>query len=175
MSGNSQYLFTLLDTKLHNRDAFSCSESSLDDYLKKRASQDVKKQAAIVHVMTTEDDPATILGYYTLTASSISSDLIPEPIRKTLPRYNQVGITLMGRLAIDTSFQGQGIGSKLLMDALYRSLQVSREIASFALVVDALHEQAKNFYLHYGFIPFDEYPLKLFLPMKTIARELEPT
>ena len=175
MSDTNPYLFTLLDTKIHNREAFSCSESSLDDYLKKRASQDIKKQAAVVHVMTRQDDLETILGYYTLTSSSISPSVIPEAVRKKLPRYDQVGITLMGRLAIDTSFQGQGIGSTLLMDALYRSLEASKNIASFAVVVDALHEQAKNFYLHYGFTPFEEYPLKLFLPMKTIANELKPT
>lgn len=172
MAKTTHHLFTLLDGKIHDRAAFSCGKPSLDDYLKKRASQDVKKRAAVVHVMTTADDPATILGYYTLNATSIFSNDIPEAIRKSLPRYDQVSATLMGRLALDEKFIGQGLGSILMMNALHRALEASRNIASFAVVVDALDNDAKAFYLHYGFIPFEAYPMKLFLPMTTIEQQL---
>ena len=70
----------------------------------------------------------------------------------------------MGRLALDERFIGQGLGSILMMNALHRALEASRNIASFAVVVDALDDDAKAFYLHYDFIPFEGYPMKLFLP-----------
>jgi GNAT superfamily N-acetyltransferase len=168
MADTSRYDFVLLDGQTHDRASFSCGKASLDAYLKRRASQDVKKRAAVVHVMTTKDDPATILGYYSLSASSVYSNDIPETIRKSLPRYDQVGVTLMGRLAIDQRFRGQGLGSILMMDALHRAVEASQSIASFAVLVDALDDEAKAFYLHYGLIPFDTYPMRLFLPMKTI-------
>ena len=173
MADTASYLFSLLDGKLHNRSDFSCGEPSLDDYLKRRASQDVKKQAAVVHVLSTTDDSSAILGYYTLTASSILSNDVPKALQKRLPRYDHVGVTLMGRLAIDETCKGQGLGGILLMDALNRALRASAEVASFAVVVDALHEQAKAFYLHYGFSSFEEHPLKLFMPMKTIEKEFK--
>ncbi len=172
MTEKTNYVFSLLDKKLHKRADFSCDEESLDDYLKKRASQDVKKQVSAVHVMTTTDDLETILGYYTLSASSIYSDNIPRNIKKSLPRYDQVGTTLMGRLAVDSRFKGQGLGGTLLMDAFHRALLHSRQIGSIALVVDALHEQAKAFYLHYGFISLQGYSRKLFIPMNTIEKRL---
>ncbi len=173
MAGNTNYVFSLLDKKLHRRQDFFCGEQSLDDYLKKRASQDVKKQVSAVHVMATHDDLGMILGYYTLSASAIYSDDIPESIRRSLPRYNQVGVTLMGRLAVDSRFKGQGLGGVLLMNACHRTLQHSRQIGSIALVVDALHEQAKAFYLHYGFMSLEGYERKLFIPMKTIEQRLD--
>lgn len=172
MAAVERYSFTLLDGKRHDRQAFSCGEPSLDNYLQKRASQDVKKRAAAVHVLSAKYSPSIILGYYTLTASSITSNDIPQALQKKLPRYDQVGVTLLGRLAVDETCKGQGLGSLLLMDALHRALRASVQVSSFAVVVDALHEEAKAFYLHYGFIPFEAHPLKLFTPMKTIENEL---
>lgn len=83
-----------------------------------------------------------------------------------LPKYPLLPATLLGRLAIDQSYQKQGWGDCLLMDALYRSYL--NEIASIAVVVDALDEGAVSFYEHYQFIRFPERPHRLFLPMKTI-------
>ena len=74
----------------------------------------------------------------------------------------------IGRLAVDQTMQGKGVGDSLLMDALYRSLKFSKEVGIFAVVVDAKHDKAKAFYLKYGFSEFHDEPLELFLPVKTI-------
>lgn len=90
-----------------------------------------------------------------------------EVIRK-LPRYPTVPTTLLGRLAIDHRYKGKGAGRHLLMDALRRSMR--SEIASFAVVVDAKDEGARDFYRRDGFMPFQETPMRLFLPMATIRK-----
>jgi predicted GNAT family N-acyltransferase len=95
---------------------------------------------------------------------------LPKELIKKLPRYPEVPATLLGRLAIDITCRGQGLGEYLLSDALYRSLASSKEVASFAVIVDAIDERARDFYLHFNFIPFPESHNRLFLPMKTIEQ-----
>jgi len=90
-----------------------------------------------------------------------------------LPRYDYVGATLIGRLARDLSFKGQGIGELLLVDALKTALSMVKRIASVAVVVDAIDEKAHAFYSEFGFTPFPESKKRLFMPMKTI-KELFP-
>lgn len=156
-------------TSHHNRKAFTCGEPSLDDYLKKRASQQRKQNIAQVFVMVHPHEPTQIRGYYTLSSYALVLSDLPEGIAKKLPRYPYVGATLLGRLAVDVRFKGQGLGSALLWHALEQACDASQEVASWAVVVDALHDDAKRFYLHYGFTPTSTEAMKLFLPMKTIA------
>jgi predicted GNAT family N-acyltransferase len=91
----------------------------------------------------------------------------PPSIQKKLPKY-PVPIVRIGRLAVDNSMQGKGVGASLLKDALQRCVMVSKEVGIFAVVVEAKHEKAKRFYLKYGFSEFNDEPLNLFLPIKTI-------
>jgi predicted GNAT family N-acyltransferase len=107
------------------------------------------------------------VGYYTLCATGIEIQDLPPQLVKKLPRYPVVPATLLGRLAIDERYQGQGLGSFLLFDALARSL--SSEIASYAVVVDALDEKASIFYQQHQFVAFPNQPQRLYLPMATIA------
>jgi len=81
-----------------------------------------------------------------------------------------VPATLLGRLAVDPSQTGAGIGEFLLMDALARSYGNTRHIASYAVIVDAKNEAAVSFYQKYDFMPFADHPNRLFLPMNVIAR-----
>jgi len=115
-----------------------------------------------------------IAGYYTLSAYGIrSDDLPPEELKKLhLPRYNVLGATLLGRLAVDLTFQGKGMGEVLLLDAMKKALDGSRTIAaSTGLVVEAKNDNAVRFYRKYGFFaPFPDTPRKLFMQMETIAR-----
>lgn len=112
-----------------------------------------------------------IAGYFTLTSDNILSDIPAELIKQLkLPRYQVVGATLLGRLASDLSFRGQGVGEILLIDALKRSLEMSRGIASAAVVVDAKDNHARKFYAGFGFIAFPESVKRLFLPMQTIEQ-----
>jgi GNAT superfamily N-acetyltransferase len=152
------------------RAAFSCGAEPLDRYLKQQASQDAKKRAAVPYVLVSEDD--RIAGYYTLSADNIRADDLPPDLVKQLklPRYPVMGATLVGRLARDLSFRGQGIGELLLADALKVSLVMSRKIASLAVIVDAKDENAHLFYTDFGFIAFPDTVKRLFMPMQTIGK-----
>jgi GNAT superfamily N-acetyltransferase len=150
----------------HDRSGFACGVERLDNYLRTQAAQDVRKRVAVVFVLT--PDGRTIAGYYALSQYSILLDEAPEELRQSLPRYPQVPATLLGRLARSSSFQGQGVGELLLMDALKRSLTGSKHLGSAGVVVDAKGGPARAFYLKYGFIELPRTPNRLFLPMVTI-------
>lgn len=152
--------------KAHDRAAFSCGIEALDNYLRKQASQDVAKRVAICFVLT--PDGKTIAGFYTLSQYSVDLEKLPEEIARRLPKYPEVPTTLLGRLAVNEQFRGQGLGEYLLLDALRRSLDQSRHVASAAVVVDAKDEAARRFYQHFGFLALPDTPNRLFLPMKTI-------
>lgn len=94
---------------------------------------------------------------------------MPDEIIKKLPAYPIVPVTLLGRLALDQQYKGQGLGEFLLIDALKRALKQSSQIAAAAVVVDAMDEKAAGFYRHFEFMDFPDKPGRLFLPMKTIG------
>jgi predicted GNAT family N-acyltransferase len=153
----------------HNREAFSCGKEALDRYLKEQARQDIKKHAAVVFVMRPKD-ANHLAGYYTLSSMAVALDELPKDMAKRLPRYPAVPTTLLGRLAVDKNFHGSGLGERLLMDALHRSLQQSSKIASAAVIVDAKDSKGCEFYKRYQFIAFPDRALRLFLPMATIEK-----
>lgn len=154
--------------KSHDRDSFACGSDALDRYLQQQARQDADKRVAAPFVLVLPPR-GQVLGYYTLSASLIHADELPPELVKKLPRYPQLPVTLVGRLAVDQSLKGKGMGEFLLMDALYRSLGAAANIAAMAVVVDAKDVAAEGFYKHFGFIPLQQQPSRLFLPMKTIA------
>jgi len=110
-------------------------------------------------------------GYYTLSSTAVKLAELPDNVARRLPRYPLVPATLLGRLAVDKRFQGQGYGRFLLADALLRA--VRSEIASFAVIVDAKDDAARRFYERESFLPLPEQPLKLFRPMTDIAKLFE--
>jgi predicted GNAT family N-acyltransferase len=116
------------------------------------------------------DAGGAIVGYYTLSAYSVRLGDLPEAIARKLPRYPLLPATLLGRLAIGSSCRGQHLGRFLLTDALYRSWRNTAEVASVGVVVEALNENARAFYLHYEFKSLRDHPDRLFLAMATIER-----
>ena len=148
----------------HDRSMFWCGVPELDTYLQQRAGQDLQRKLAAVFVLTA--DSKTIAGFYTLSAHSISGADLPPELAKRLPRF-PLPVTLLGRMAVAQSLQGAGLGEHLLLDALNRALHGSRQVASWAVVVDA-KAGAREFYLKHDFIPLPDSPDRLFLPMKTI-------
>lgn len=166
-----KFHISLLDTSFHDRESFDCGKSQLNDYLKKIASQDAKKDYSKTFVATTEVESKNILGYYSTSASIIEFENIPQNLSKRLPKY-PAPCMLIGRLAVDKQMQGKKLGETLLMHALNKAVRVTSEMAIFAVRVDALDEEAKKFYLRYGFIPFKDKELSLLLPMKTIIKSL---
>jgi predicted GNAT family N-acyltransferase len=150
----------------HDRAAFSCGEPSLDDYLKKTAKQDQRRNVAQVFVAT-GPKPGNIMGYYTICATSIDLGRLPQEQAKRLPRYPLVPASLIGRLAAHVDHRGMGLGEALLVDALRRIAGAANEMGIYAVVVDAL-DHAVGFYARYGFLEFPKTPNRLFLPIKTI-------
>ena len=156
-----------LDSKKHDRSGFCCGQDSLDNYICKRASQDLKRRVATVFVLV-EEPGFKILAYYTLSTYTIDIAALDEAFAKHLPRYPLLPVTLLGRLAVDNGQKGKGFGELMLVDALKKALSASRQVASLAVIVEALDESALNFYLKYGFQQFRQEPMKLYLPMKSV-------
>lgn len=153
----------------HKKSNFSCGKDTLDDYLHKQANQDIKRKLSACFVIQ-EKQTELIKGYYTLSNNSIPLEYLPEDIRRKLPKsYVSIPTILLGRLAVDNNFQGQGMGKLILIDALKRSFELSKNIGSFAVVVDPIDKDAERFYDKYGFIKLPDSG-KMFLPMKTIGQ-----
>jgi len=153
----------------HVKKNFCCGKDLLDNYLHTQAKQDVKRKLSACFTLIEQD--RSVKGYYTLSNAGISKDQLPADIAKNLPNsYRELPVTLLGRLAVDKSVAGQGLGALLLMDALKRSYDVSiTDIGSMAVVVDPMDEEALRFYSKYGFITLPDSG-KMFLSMKTISQ-----
>ncbi len=164
MSSESELIIEPLN-KEHDRSVFNCGIESLDRYLKQQARQDIKRRISRVYVCSPMDKTA-VLGYYTLSTLSIDLSILPEKIPKKLPRH-PIPAALIGRLAVDVSAQGKGIGKMLLANAIKRTLAVSNEIAIYAMVVDAINEEAVSFYKRYGFSILARDGNRLFLPLNS--------
>jgi GNAT superfamily N-acetyltransferase len=156
-------LHTVALTSSHKKNLFACEEPSLESYLRKQAGQDVKRQVAACFVL--EGEEGAIKCYYTLSADSVDRTLIPESLQKKLP-YKNLPVTLLGRLARDTSYKGKGIGELLLADALRRAYQASSSIGAWAVVTDPINEKARTFYEGFGFVSLESG--RMFIPMETI-------
>ncbi len=158
-------MIELIDKK-HNRADFDCGKELLSNYLKTQAGQDVKRKLSACFVLS--ENETSIKGYYTLSNYSIPLSSFPAHIQKKLPKsYNAIPTTLLGRLAVDKTYQGQGIGKILLIDALKRCDEISREIGSFAVVVDPIDDEAEEFYKKYDFIKLPDSG-KMFISTKTL-------
>lgn len=166
MSDRQTWRVEALDPNHHQREGFSCGTVELDRYFKAFASQDVRRDLARVFVAC-EPDANRIIGYYSLGAASFLRDSLPADQARRLPRYPLPAV-LLGRLAVDRSMQGKGLGAHLLMDALSRVLLASQTLAVYAITIEAKDEPAAAFYRKFGFIDFPDNPLRLFLPLDTV-------
>jgi GNAT superfamily N-acetyltransferase len=146
-----------------NADGFQCGHEPLDEYIRRYASQDVRRNVARVFVATPENDPQHLSGFFTLSAGSVSCSSLPASLARKLPRY-PVPVALIGRLAVDKKFQGKGLGSILLADACQKVSQASSVLAVAGIIVDAKDDQAISFYKHFGFIPLQGQTDKMLLP-----------
>lgn len=152
----------------HDRGAFSCGHESLDVFLKQFANQNQKSGISRTFVALRPGE-RTVRGYYALAAGSVRFDDLTESQRKRLPRY-PVPAAHLGRLAVDTTAQGQGLGSHLLIDALGRVHRADRDLAIHAVVVVAIDDAAKRFYLKFGFAELRDDSRHLFIPMKVVRK-----
>src|SRR5262249_22587034 len=155
----ARYLITPLAAD-HDRESFDCGEASLNDFLKRFARQNQEKGLGRTYVAVLPED-ARIYGYYTLASGSVRFDTLPWK----LPRY-PIPVIHLGRLAVDLSARGQGLGKILLLDALARAAGIADQLGIYAIEVYALNQEAKNFYLRYGFAPMLDDTMHLYLTMK---------
>jgi GNAT superfamily N-acetyltransferase len=151
-----------LDTSI-NTTSFQCGHESLNDYIRRYASQDVRRNVARVFVATPENNPQQLAGFFTLSAGSVNCSSLPAALARKLPRY-PVPVALIGRLAVDSTFQGNGLGSVLLADACQKVLQASAVLAVTGIIVDAKDDNAIAFYAHFGFIPLQGQADRMMLP-----------
>lgn len=154
----------ILDPAVHDRSAFTCGVAELDEYLQRFAVQQSKKGVAVVRVLIDTDAPGTILGYYSLSAAQIDAASLDERTQRKLPRY-PVPCFRMGRLAAHSAHRGRGLGKLLIGCAVERCLEARKQVAAYALVVDAKNAQAKAFYEHYGFTACRDHPMTLYLSL----------
>lgn len=157
----------------HNRAAFSCGVEALDRYFREQAGQESRRDVArvfVLHMRGAQD----VAGFYMLSAISIEPKDLPPALTKRLPRYPTLPTLLVGRLAVDQRYQGQGVGRALLMSALARSLGVRTQIGAVGVIVDAKDERARTFYEQYGFQRFRDDLYRLVLFMKTIEQLIPP-
>lgn len=149
----------------HRCESFACGESSLDDWLKRRALTNQTTGASRTFVVT--DISGQVLAYYALAAGAVSHQESPGAIRRNMP--DPVPVMVLARLAVDQRLQGQQVGGALLKDALQRAVSVAQNIGVRALLVHALNDRARQFYSHYGFMPSPANPMTLMLPLNTKA------
>jgi GNAT superfamily N-acetyltransferase len=154
----------------HNRANFACAEADLDDWFRKRAGQDERRNVARAFVAV--DDTLGVVGFYSLSSFTLALQDLPEEIARKLPRYEAIPAALIGRLARDVRVRGKGVGDLLLANAIRRVLNASKSLAVFAIVVDA-KRGASKFYESHGFRPFPLHPDRLFLLTSTAAAAIE--
>lgn len=144
----------------HNLDAFSCGVPALDHWLKRRAWPNEAAGASRTFVACDELD---VRAYYSLAAGSVLREEAASQVRRNMP--TPVPVVLLGRLAVDTSWQGRGIGGDLLRDAVMRVLGAAETIGIRALLVHALSESARTFYERHGFRPSPLDPMTLMITL----------
>lgn len=147
----------------HDFSEFECGETSIDAYVK-RAHKAQAAKDAVVYVVCLKGT-MKVVGFYTLTSGSVMRDEAPKKMQRNAPK--QCPVTILGRLGVDQTAQGQGLAIALLQDAIERSLQAAETVASHAILVHALDQRLANFYKKYaGFVESTVSPLTLMVSLK---------
>jgi len=156
--------------KRHDRAAFDCGDADLNTFLVRHARQSHEKGGAKTF-LAIDDGNSKILGFYSLSPASIAYERTPEVVKRGLARH-EVPVFRLGRLAVDISVQGHGLGGQLLLAAGRRCLRVAAEAGGVALLIDAKNEGVAGWYANYGAVALQDAPLSLLLPFKTIHAAL---
>jgi GNAT superfamily N-acetyltransferase len=154
----------------HDRAPFTCGIGVLDEWFRKRASQDQRRRVAQVFVAVDADG---IVGFYSLSMFTLSLETLPAKLARKLPRYEAIPSALIGRLARHERVKGTGMGDLLVADAVRRVLGAAESVAAYSIVVDAKDERGRSFYQAHGFIPLPSRPNRLFLLAETAAMALQ--
>jgi ribosomal protein S18 acetylase RimI-like enzyme len=153
-------------TDRHDRKGFTCGYPWLDAYLRQHAlrNQELGYGRSYVAVPL---GASRVEGFYTLSMGSVAFANLPDGLAARVPKY-PMPVAHMGCLAVRSDRQGRGLGGLLLIDALRRVVAAAEVIAARAVEVKAIDEKARDWYAGYGFLPFRDAPLHLYLPMQTV-------
>ena len=151
----------------HNCEVFDCGEPVLNDWLKRRALKIEDSGASRTFVVCQDDN---VIGYYGLATGSVMHKDAPSKVKRNMPE--PVPMMVLGRLAVDKSAQSMGIGRGLLKDAILRTITVAKQAGIKALLVHALSEEARKFYLQCGFIESPLDPMQLMITVKDAQHHL---
>ena len=150
-------------TGSHEESEFDCGNDALNDWLIKRAMKNQSSGASRTFVICQDK---RVIGYYALASGSVERMVSPKAIARNMP--DPIPVMVLGRLAVDTRMQGQRLGPALLKDALLRTVSVSKNVGIRAILVHAISEDARRFYLAYGFQVSPIDPMTLMLPVRHI-------
>lgn len=159
-------------SKRHDRASFDCGEPELNTFLRQHARQSHDKGAVKTFVAVATADGKTILGFYSLCPASLVYARTPETVRKGLGRHG-APVFRLARLAVNHSYQGQGLGGRLLLAAGRRCLLAADEVGGVALLIDAKNDRVASWHASYGAMPLADTPLSLLLPLATIRTALQ--
>lgn len=135
----------------------------MNDWLKRRALSNQLSGASRTFIIADETD--RVQGYYALAAGAVDHSMATSTVRRNMP--DPVPVMVLARLAVELANHGKGLGADLLQDAIFRTMRLAQEIGIRALVVHALHDQARAFYQHHGFSESEIDPLVLMLRIRS--------
>lgn len=153
----------------HDRSQFDCNIVVLNEFLKKRANQEMSKNLSVTYVLTKKDNNE-IIGFYTLSNSALSQKKFVSISLKKLPRNYLIPTIRLGRMAVDKNYQGHGLGVYLLRDAIKKSVKLANEIGVFGVEIDAKNKKSLDFYSRYGFTVIDIQAKLCFMHMATLKK-----
>ena len=145
----------------HCLDDFACGNDTLDEWLKRRALSNQVSGASRTYVVAQDKH---VVGYYCLASGALALSHTPSPVKRNMP--DPVPMAILGRLAVDKTWQGKGLGVALLQDAVLRTAHAASIVGIRGLLVHALSEAAKGFYQHHGFVASPTQPMTLILSLK---------
>ena len=152
----------------HDRRDFDCGSPELNEYLRRYARQNHESGGARTFVAVPVSQPTRVIGYYSISPGAIEFTRLPARLTRTLGRY-EVPVFRLARLAVTASLQGRGIGAELLLAAGVRALSAAAEVGGVALAIDAKNDRAAAWYQRFGALRLLDDPLRLVLPLRTIA------
>jgi GNAT superfamily N-acetyltransferase len=151
----------------HQLTAFDSGVAELDDWLKKRALANSKEGASRTYVVT---DGQRVVGYYALSANGIAVNEAPGRFRRNMP--NPIPVALLGRLAVDRAHHGKGLGRALFRDGAKRIIHAADTLGIRGVIVHAISDEARAFYLALGFDPSPLEPMTLMVTLADLQKSL---
>jgi ribosomal protein S18 acetylase RimI-like enzyme len=149
----------------HDLRGFVCGVDFLDKYITQHARRNQEMGYGRTYVAL--DATSRVCGYSTIAMGNVHFEHLPDDLSRRVPRY-PMPVALLGCLAVTAKYQRCGLGRLLLVDAMRRIVEASEIIAARAVEVLAINEEARNWYQKFGFLPFRDNELHLYLPMHTV-------